>query len=161
MGIPLDIFSLHHFQRVDANCQHYLLLKVEQPSFNNADAGDYAHAVNIADEKRRVLIDTYQSKTLTNTCAGLHALNLVGELQSQPAGDELLDEHGGFYVDLWIAETRFGYPWIVMGTANDEKEFWSKVEQDEALSGLVPKMPAKKQRVYFITEKGNAKGNRS
>lgn len=156
MGIPLDIFSLHQLQREDASCQHYLLLRVEQPAFNNADEGDYARAVDAADKKRRALIEVYEAEVLADECAGRHAVNLVGELQSSPTGDELLEEHGGFYVDLWIAETRFGRPWVVLGTAEDEGEFWREVERDENLSRLGASMPAKKQRAYFLTETGDA-----
>lgn len=156
MGIPLDIFTLYHLQREDANCQHYLLLRVEQPAFNNADAGDYAYAVDAADKKRSALIEIYETETLADECARRHRVNLVGELQAYPTGDELFAEYGGFYVDLWIAETRFGHPWVVLGTAENEEEFWREVEQDEILSGLAAIMPAKKQRVYVLTEKGNA-----
>ena len=158
MGIPLDIFSLHRFQNVDVNCRHYLLLKVAQPEFNNADEGDYDRAVAAADEIRRRLIEVYEAKMLAGECAGKHLVNLVGELQSYPTGDVLQDEHGGFYVDLWIAETRFGHPWVVLGTAENEEAFWGEVEQDDELSSLGPRLPAKQRRAYFLTEKGNAAG---
>ena len=155
MGIPLDIFSLYRLQREDGNCLHYLLLRVEQPAFNNADERDYADAVGAADKKRSALIEVYAAELLADECAGQHRVTLVGELQSYPTGEALLEEYGGFYVDLWIAETRFGYPWVVMGTAENEEEFWRQVEQDENLSSLGASMPAKKQRTYFLTEKGN------
>lgn len=158
MGIPLDIFTLHQLQNDDANCQHYLLLRVAQPAFNNADEGDYAHAVEAADEIRRGLIEVFEAKMLADECAGKHIVNLTGELQAYPTGDKLRDEHGGFYVDLWIAETRFGHPWVVLGTADNEEEFWREVEQDEDLSSLGARLPAKKQRAYFLTEKSNAAG---
>jgi hypothetical protein len=106
MGIPLDIFSLHRLQRVDANCRHYLLLKVAQPEFNNADESDYDRAVAAADKIRRRLIDVYEAKMQADGCAGKHLVNLIGELQAYPTGDELSDEYGGFYVDLWVDEIR-------------------------------------------------------
>ena len=155
MGIPLDIFSLYRLQDEDANCQHYLLLRVEQPEFSNADEGDYAHAVDVADKKRSALIEVYEAEMLADECVGQHLTNLVGELQAPPTGDELFEEYGGFYVDLWIAETRFGHPWVVLGTAETEEEFWREVEQDENLSSLGVIRPAKKQRAYFLTEEGN------
>lgn len=151
MGIPLKIFSLHRLHSEEANCRHYLLLRVEQGAFNNADEGDYACAVEAADKKRSALIGVYEAEML-GECAGEHRVELVGELQAYPTGDELLEEDGGFYVELWIAETRFGHPWVVMGTAENEEEFWRRVEEDENLSSLGARMPAKKQRAFFLTD---------
>ena len=156
MGIPLDIFSLYRLQRADGHCRHYLLLRVEQPAFNNADEGHYAYAVDVADQKRNALIEAYEAEILADECAGQHRAQLVGELQASPTGDALFEEYGGFYVDLWIAETRFGQPWVALGTAENEEAFWRQVEQDEDLSRLGAIMPAKKQRAYFLAEKGNA-----
>ncbi|HEX6290488.1 MAG TPA: hypothetical protein VFZ66_14970 [Herpetosiphonaceae bacterium] len=156
MGIPLDIFSLYRLQREDAYCQHYLLLRVEQPEFNNADESDYARAVDVADQKKSSLIEAYVTEMLADACAGRHKVNLVGELQASPVGDALFEERGGFSVDLWIAETRFGHPWVVLGTAENEAAFWREVEQDEDLSRLGAIKPAAKQRAYFLTEKDHA-----
>ena len=156
MGIPLDIFSLHQLRGEDAGCQHYVLLRVNQPAFNNADEGDYARAVAAAERKRSALLGVYEAEVLAEECAGRHVLNLVGELQARPTGDELSEECGGFYVDLWTAETRFGHPWVVLGTAENEEEFWRKVGQDEDLSCLGASRPAKKLRALFLTEEGNA-----
>ncbi len=152
MGIPLGIFSLYRLHGEGANCNHYLLLRVEQPAFSNADQRDYDNAVEVADRKRSVLIRAYQSKALANECAKPHVASLVGELQALPTGDELIEGHGGFNVDLWMAETRFGHPWIVMGTADDEETFWREVEKDEDLSRLGAVKPATKQRAFFLTE---------
>lgn len=156
MGIPLDIFSLYQLEIEDKHCRHYLLLRVEQPEFNNADEGHYAYAVDVADKKRRELIELYEAEMLADECAGQHRVNLVGELQSSPTGDVLSESDGGFHVDLWIAETRFGHPWVVMGTAESEEEFWREVEQAENLSSLGARRPAKKHRAYFLREKDAA-----
>lgn len=156
MGIPLDIFSLHQLRGEDASCQHYLLLKVGRAAFNNADEGDYARAVEDAETEQRALIEAYKAEVLPRECAGRHVVNLVEELQAYPAGAEVFDEDGGFHVDMWVAETRFGRPWVVMGTAESEEDFWRAVEQDENLSSLGARAPAKKLRAYFLTGKDNA-----
>lgn len=151
LGIPLDIFSLHRLRGEDGGCEHYLLLKVARPAFNNADERDYARAVEAADTTSRALIELYQSEALPRECAGRHAANLVGELQAYPAGGEAFEEGGGFHVDVWVAETRFGHPWVAMGAAEGEEEFWRAVERDENLSGLGARRPAKRLRAYFLT----------
>lgn len=152
MGTPLDVFSLYQLQSEDANCQHYLLLRVEQPAFSNADEGDYAHAVDVANQMRSALIETYKATILADKCPTQHRVNLVGELQAHPTGEELYEERGGCYIDLWLAETRFGHPWVVLGTAENEAEFRSAVKQDEELSRLGAQMPATRLRAYFLTD---------
>lgn len=152
MGIPLTLFSLYTLQNDDRGCQHHLLLRVEQPAFSNADQGAYDDAVEVADRKRRVLIEAYETELLAATCPGPHTVRLVGELQAYPAGDVFFEEHGGFGIDLWIAETRYEHPWVVMGAAEDEAAFWRTVEEDEDLKGLGPIRPARKLRAFFLTE---------
>jgi hypothetical protein len=154
MGIPLDIFSLYLLRREDEGCRHHLLLRVEQPEFSNADEGDYGRAVEAAERKRRALIEAYEAGPLAGVCGGPHTAALVGELQSQPAGDELFEGRGGFDVDLWVAETRFGRPWVALGAAESEEEFWRAVERDENLSALGAVGPARKVRAYFVDERG-------
>jgi hypothetical protein len=158
MGIPLDIFSLHRLQGEGASCQHYLLLRVGRPAFSNADEGEYDYACEVADKKRRALIEVYEAGVLAEECAGPHAVSLVGELQAHPTGDKLYEECGGFQLDLWVAETRFGHPWVVLGTAESEEEFWREVGQDEDLSSLGASRPARKQRAFFLTEEVSATG---
>jgi hypothetical protein len=152
MGIQLDIFSLHQFWKKDMSCEHLLLLKVAQRSFNNADENDYAAAIDSADKKRKSLIRIYKAEILAGECAGEHLVNLAGELQSYPVGNELFDRYGRFFVNLWTASTRFGHPWIVMGIAENEEMFWRKVNQDEDLFRLGGIRPANQRRAYFLTE---------
>ena len=152
MGIPLNVFTLHALENAGAGCRHHLLLRVEQPAFSNADAGEYDHVARIADEKRRALIRAYESDVLAGACPAPHGAKLAGELQSYPAGEELIDDPGGHEVEVWVAETRFGHPWVVMGTAEDEAAFWRAVEADEDLAGLGPIRPAVMHRAYFLAE---------
>ena len=152
MGIQLDIFSLYQFWKKDMTCEHLLLLKVAQSSFNNADENDHAIAVEREDKKREALIKVYKAKMLADECPGEHLVKLIGELQSYPVGNELLDAYGRFFVNLWTAATRFGHPWIIMGTADNEEAFWRDVDQDEDLFRLGGIRPANQRRAYFLTE---------
>lgn len=152
MGIPLDVFSLYELRGEDAGCVHHLLLRVGQRAFSNADAGDYDSAVEAAEEKRRSMVEAYRAGALAGECGARHAARLAGELQSAPVGGLLSEGRGGFYVDLWVAATRFGHPWVLMGTAADEGEFWREAARDEDLSGLGARGPARKLRAYFLAE---------
>lgn len=156
MGIPLDVFSLYRLRGAGAGCQHDLLVRVGQPGFSNADERDYTNAVEAAEQSRRGLIEAYQAGVLAAECAGPHAVSLEGELQAHPPRGEMLHGRGGFYVDLWVAETRFGHPWVVLGTADDEEEFWRAVGEDEDLLSLGARRPAQSRRAYFLTEEACA-----
>ncbi|HEX8556906.1 MAG TPA: hypothetical protein VF668_02330 [Pyrinomonadaceae bacterium] len=156
MGIPLDIFSLYSFE--GEGCRHYLLLRVGRPEFHNADEGDYGRAEAAAEGKRRELIGVYEAGALARECAAArHAATLAGELQARPAGVESF-EAGGGYVEVWVAGTRYGRPWVVFGTAETEEEFWREVRLDEDLSGLGPTAPAERRRAYFLSEEGDGAG---
>ena len=155
MGIPLDIFSLYRLR--GEGCEHHLLLRVGRPGFSNADEGEQARAAGEADEKARLLIGLYERGALAAECGGRHAAELAGELQARPVGEELAEGAGGRYVGLWVAETRFGRPWVVLGTAAREEEFWRGADEDEELSGLGPRRPARRERVFFLAE-GALKG---
>ena len=152
MGIPLEIFSLFLLRHEGAGCRHHLLLRVEQPAFSNADEGDYERAVEAARRKRAALIEAYEAGPLAGECGVRHEATLVGELQSRPAGGGLFEGRRGFHVDVWVAETRFGHPWVVLGAAEREEEFWRAVGEDENLSGLGAVRPARKVRAYFLDE---------
>ncbi len=154
MGIPLDIFSLYMLWGEGAGCPHYLLLRVGRPSFSNADEREYARAAGAADEKGGALIEAYKAEVLAAECGADHAVNLLAELQSRPVGDVLSEGRGGFCLDVWVAETRFGRPWAVLGTAASEEEFWREVESDEDLRGLSPRAPARKVRAFFLADGG-------
>ncbi|HEX6747551.1 MAG TPA: hypothetical protein VF092_09710 [Longimicrobium sp.] len=154
MGIPLTVFTLHCFAGV--SCAHYLLVRVEQPEYSNADEGDFLRAVLVADAKREALVRTYESGVLASECPASHEIGLIGELQSYPVGEELIDSPGGRFVDLWVAETRHGAPWVVMGTAADEDAFWREVDADEDLASLGPLRPAVRWRAFFVAESDRA-----
>ncbi|HEX2081084.1 MAG TPA: hypothetical protein VHG08_25505 [Longimicrobium sp.] len=152
MGIPLTIFDLYRLDGDGEACPHHLLLRVEQPGFSNADAAEYDHAVQLADARRRALIGRYQARVLARDCPAVHTAHLVGEMQAWPPGGGLADGPGGVYVDLWIAQTRFGAPWVVLGTAESEEAFWREVENDDDLAGLGPIRPALRERAFFLTD---------
>jgi len=151
MGIPLTVFSLYRLDGEGDACPHYLLLRVHQPEFGNADAASYDRAVDAAEAKRRALLGLHAGM-LAKECAVSHAATLVGELQSLPVGEALVDGPGGGDVELWVAQTRFGAPWVVLGTAESEDAFWRAVEEDGDLSGLGPIRPAERLRAFFLAD---------
>lgn len=148
MGIPLTVFSLY---RLDGDgCSHHLLVRVRQPGFSNADAGAYDHAVQVAEARRSALVGIYRTDILPRECTAPHRARLVSEMQAAPVGDELDEASAGAAVGLWVAQTGYGAPWVVMGTAESEAAFWRAVEEDDDLSGLRPLRPAVRLRAFFL-----------
>ncbi len=156
VGIPLDIFRLYRLRGVGAACLHHLLLRAGRPGYSNADEGDYARADGVAERRLGELLRLYETRVLAAECGARHAAEPAGESQARPPGETLSEGGGGFYVDVWVAETRFGRPWVVLGTAETEEEFWRAVRLDEDLSGLGPRQPAERLRAYFLAEEAGA-----
>src|SRR3954463_5672159 len=115
MGIPLTIFSLYQVDGPGDPGPRHLLLRVRQSEFRNADASEYDAVFGGAETRRQALLAAHLAPPT--------APRLVGELQCSPPGDELVDGPGGIEVDLWVAQTRYGAPWVVLGTAKSEAAF--------------------------------------
>jgi hypothetical protein len=144
MGIPLTIFSLFRVDGGDEPPRH-VLLRVRQSGYRNADASEYDAAFDEAEERRQVLLAAY-------VAAPRAALQLVGELQFHPPGDVLSDAPAGGEVELWVAQTRYGPPWVVLGTAPSEKAFWRAVGEDHDLAGMGGVRPARRIRALLLTD---------
>ena len=152
MGIPLTIFSLYRLDGEGDASPRYLLLRVPQQGFGNADAGEYDAVVDAAEARRRRLISVYMTDVLARECPVAHTTQLVGELQSYPVGEAPSDGPGGVGVELWVAQTRYGAPWVVLGTAESEDAFWREVEANDDLSSLGPIRPAERLRAHFLAD---------
>jgi len=118
---------------------------VRQSGWRNADASEYDAAFDQAEERRQTLLVAHFGVEPA-------AAHLLGELQFHPPGDALRDGPGGAEVELWVAETRYGAPWVVLGTAPSEKAFWRAVSGDDDLSGLGALRPARRVRAFFLTD---------
>ena len=51
-----------------------------------------------------------------------------------------------------MAQTRFGAPWVVLGTAKSEPAFWRAVAEEDDLAGLGPLRPATRARAFFLAD---------
>ena len=52
----------------------------------------------------------------------------------------------------WIANTKYGSPWIVLGATPTEEEFWDNLQTNSLLENYAPQKPAQQMQVYFMTQ---------
>ncbi|WP_053787654.1 hypothetical protein [Streptomyces sp. XY332] len=147
MGAQIKIFRLFSYQP----CGHELLVRVVRPAAPNADQGALDAADDVADSATEHLSTWWEQRRLQTQCPHQHTSNLVAEMQEEPVGEDLLGS-GGRQLGIWAARTEYGAPWMVLGTAATEAEFWQQVQDDPDLLHLGPLAPAERRQVHFLTD---------
>jgi hypothetical protein len=147
MGVETDVYWLVRFECQDGTGAHHLLARARRGSFSNADQTDEDRAIDEVEAARERVEATYLQHTLSERCRASHARALIGEFQHGPVGDDLHSDEAAGALDVWVAETAFGRPWIILGTVPNEAAFW--VEADARLSRLRPLHPARRLSVDF------------
>jgi len=80
-------------------------------------------------------------------------------MQVFPIGDELLRDAYRNGLEVWVADTEYGPPWIAIGTARSEESFWLEVSEDDggdSVSVLNPIRPAPSLTVDFYPSEGRS-----
>ncbi|UUU37964.1 hypothetical protein [Streptomyces sp. NBC_00162] len=147
MGVPVKIFRLFSYQP----CGHELLVRVVRPAASNADQGALDAADDVADSATERLCTWWEQWRLQPECPHQHTSSLVAEMQEEPVGEDLFGS-GRRGLGVWVARTKYGAPWMVLGTASTEAEFWQQVRVDSVLLDLGPLAPAELRHVYFLTD---------
>jgi hypothetical protein len=147
MGVEIDVYWLVRFECQDGTGAHHLLARARRGSFSNADQTDEDRAIDEVEAARERLEATYLRQTLAERCRASHARALIGECQHSPVGDDLHSDEAADALDVWVAQTAFGRPWIIIGTAPSEAAFWAQA--DERLGRLRPLHPARRLSVDF------------
>ncbi|MFE3763634.1 hypothetical protein ACFXPI_17940 [Streptomyces sp. NPDC059104] len=147
MGSRIDIFRLFSYRP----CGHDLLVRVARPAAANADQRALDAADAVADSATLRLTTRWEQEHLRSGCPHRHTSSLVAEMQEAPVGEELYGS-GRRRLGVWVARTEYGAPWMVLGTAPTEAEFWEEVRDDPDLLGLGPLAPAELRRVCFLTD---------
>jgi hypothetical protein len=122
------IFSLYQHPQ---NARYYLL-RTLQPAYSGASQTDENRSLEMESAQRNGLLYAIDPEIR------LDEWLFVGEQQGFPIGDVLYENNGGFDVPLWYVHTEYGYPWIIIGTAESEADFLRELEEDEDLQALRP-----------------------
>lgn len=147
MGIALDVY---HLVRLEGpGCAHHLLVQVVRPEYPNWSQS----AEDAADAEQRRKLEQVIPLAAATLCPDAHGVVVEGEFQGLPLGDMFYESTSRCWVDLWVAETRFGHPWIVLGVVPTEANFWSGVAEDPDIAFLEPHQPARRVRAYFVQER--------
>ncbi len=151
MGIALDIYHLVRLSGTTRGCIHHVLLRVVRPEFSNCDQDAECQAIAVGLERRDQLLQKYQDEVLARECATPHQVYVEGELQGIPIGEVFYETNPPDEFPIWVAETEYGAPWVVLGEAPSEPEFWNLIADDE-LSSLRPIPPARELRVAYVND---------
>jgi hypothetical protein len=144
------VYSLYQVQ-CSTKGPSMLLVRVTRPSYSNASQPQEDWAYEQEDGLRTRLLTAYQNKYHAS-CGANCALTLHGICEGNPPGDILYEDHGQVTLTLWVAATRFGHPWILLGVAPNEEAFFAEVTTDTSYASYQPERPARQVDAYFITE---------
>ncbi|MDJ0367237.1 hypothetical protein QMK33_18975 [Hymenobacter sp. H14-R3] len=143
MARRLTIYSIYKLGLAE---RHYLL-QTEQPEYANVSQSQEDTAVAAEQASRqRLLAQLLQALPLLER--GL--CEFVGQLQDLPVGEVLYTAPSYAELPVYYGYTRYGYPWVVLGTAASENAFLAEVEATEELVGLQPIGPLTKIMVTLV-----------
>ncbi len=148
MSGPFPVFELHLYRGMF--CRHELLLRAVRPSASNADQGMEDAADAFADSALLHLRSWWERYRLPLDCRANHRVTAVGRMAGPAVGDALY-ERGLRQLDVWVARTPDDPPWLVVGAAGTEEEFWQEVEDAEMGANL--HRPARQHSVYLLTDR--------
>lgn len=122
------IFSLYqHPQRLA-----YYLLRTIQPEYSGASQTEENRSLEMEAAQRNDLLRSIDPEISVDDWL------FLGEQQGFPIGDRLHGDEQDGELPLWYVQTEFGYPWIIIGTADSEAEFLRELGEDEDVQSLKP-----------------------
>jgi hypothetical protein len=131
MASCLPTYSIYKLGRAE----RYYLLQTEQPGYSNVSQSQQDSAQIVEQEsRRRLLTQLLQALPLEEQLF----CEFIGELQGWPVGDVLYTAPSHTELPIYYLPTRYGHPWIVLGSANSEEEFLAELEATEELVALQP-----------------------
>src|SRR5262245_34513025 len=134
------VYSLYQVQ-CSTRGPSMLLVRVTRPAYRNASQAEEDWAYQQEDQQRARLLAAYQIKDHTS-CGANCTLTLRGICEGEPPGDILYEEHGRVTLALWVAATRFGPPWVLLGVAPTEDDFFTEVTTNSLYANYQPERPA-------------------
>lgn len=151
MAPALFIYTLYQVAHPTAG-RHTLLLRTTRPAFTNASQADEDRAEQQEEQQQSRLLAAYRARLAGAHSAADCTVTLLGICGGEPPGDSLYEDHGAVTLALWVAQTRFGYPWVVLGVAPTEDAFFAEVASNALYASYAPRRPARSMLAYFLTE---------
>ena len=143
MASRLPIYSIYKLGRAE----RYYLLQTEQPGYSNVSQSQQDSAQTVAQEgKKRLVAQLLQALPLEEQLL----CEFIGELQDWPVGDALCTAPDYTELPVHYTHTQYGYPWIILGSADSEEEFLAEVAATDELMALQPSGPLIKIVVTLI-----------
>jgi hypothetical protein len=146
MGIDLDVYYVYELETEGCGSR-YFCFTAHRPGYSNAIQSEEDTAeTQLEMNKNKRLQEAVGS---LSSCGGVIKVDMIGCSYELPVGEALYESRSQS-LEIWIAEQKYGSPWIILGTADSETEFWEAVSADTDLMACGPKLPAQKLTVSFL-----------
>ncbi len=144
--MDLNVFFLYELGQPDIGESQNVLLRISKPYYSNCSQRQDELAEEILERKRNEMLRQVLIRTNKNR------YRLIGMFEGSPEGDILYEDNGTIDIELWVAKSGFGKPWIIMSQALDEENFFNIIKEDPDLGGMRPISPAFRVNALFLTE---------
>jgi hypothetical protein len=150
MGIELNTFFLYRIT-TSLNIDRYLLLRIERPRYSNAVQAQEDKAYSIQEQWRQQAFNYYISQYL-KASEFLIAYELTAESDELPIGEDLNYDEIIPEINIYTAQTSYGNPWRLFGTASDQTAFWLHASVEHMDEAYKPFPPINSYLVVFIPD---------
>ena len=146
MGIPLDVYFVYRLDTQNCGSQ-FVCFTAHRPGYSNAIQFEEDAAEGQLDANRdQRLREAIQA---VSKCGVVRPSEMVGCSYEAPVGEDMYDSTPRT-LDIWLAEQRYGRPWVILGTAESEEAFWKAVQEDSDLVACAPHGSAQKLSVLYL-----------
>lgn len=156
MGIESEIFYLYKIT-FDKNKETTVLIRCTREEFPNYNQAKEDQVNREVESKRDILLGNFINQRL-GTNKENAKVDFLGEMQADTFGDELYEIENKEFT-IYVADTKYGFPWIAIGQADSKADFIKKMKDDEiydtelGILSLNPKTETlRKIKVELITE---------
>lgn len=156
MGIELEIFYLYKIT-TNENKEKNVLIRCTREEFPNYSQVKENEVHVKVESKKDILLENYISQNLRINKESTK-VDFLGEMQVDTFGDELYELKNQELI-IYVAETKYEFPWIAIGIADSKADFIQKMKDytiydtELGILSLNPKIETlRKVKVDLITD---------
>lgn len=130
MGAKLTVFYWYQIKQKRAiNEVKNILLRCVRPEFPNYSQALEDRANEKLEEQQAKLLKEYLEDCYAKRENPNIDVVCLGNMQVDTFGDDLFGDKKRM-IDIYVADTKYGHPWIVLGQADSKTDFIEKMNND-------------------------------